>query len=120
MSAFLGAEVWPFTLATVLMLALTLTEGLSLLLGLSASHWLDSATGHIDHPDSVSSSVLGWLHIGKLPMLVLLIAFLTAFAVVGFAVQFTAVALTAHFLPTVVVSGVAFIAAVLAIRVLGT
>ena len=43
-----------------------------------------------DHPDGVPDGALGWLHFGKVPILVILVIFLTTFALAGFIAQFAA------------------------------
>ena len=42
------------------------------------------------HPDGVAGAALGWLHFGKVPILVILVIFLTTFALAGFVAQFAA------------------------------
>lgn len=68
------------------MLAIAVIEGAGLLTGMSFSAWLDH---HLPdwpvHADGLSESWLGWLHVGKVPLLVLLTLFLTAFAIIGLA-----------------------------------
>jgi hypothetical protein len=117
--AFLLPHIWPFTLAIGLMLALALAEGLSLLIGSSLSHWLDMAIDHPDHPDGEAGGALGWLHIGKVPMLAILVIFLTAFAVSGFILQILARAAIGHYAPPLIALGIAFVLGIGAVRVLG-
>ena len=63
--------------------------------------------------------MLGWLHFGKVPILVILVIFLTAFAVTGFVVQFAARAVIGSFMPLPIAVALAFVAAVFGVRVLG-
>src|SRR5262249_40367293 len=100
------------------MIALAVIEALALLIGISALHWHDADLA--DHPDGVVSAALGWLHVGKVPMLVLLVIFLTSFAVVGFAAQFAARALLGFFMPLPAVVALALVVGVLGVRTLGT
>jgi hypothetical protein len=116
-SAFLAPELWPFSLAVGLMIALAVTEALALLIGASALHWHDGAV--VDHPDGVVGATLGWLHVGKVPILVLLVIFLTTFAVIGFVSQFAARSLLGHFLPLPAAAGLAFVVGVFGVRTLG-
>jgi YqiJ-like protein len=116
-SAFLAPELWPFALATGLMVAVAATEALALLTGWSTSHWHDGAVA--DHPDGFAGEVLGWLHIGKVPILVILIIFLTTFAVAGFAAQLVAKFAIGYFMPLPVAVGVAFVAGVCSVRLFG-
>jgi hypothetical protein len=122
MGAFLLPSLWPFTVAIGLLLALAVLEAASLVVGVSMSHWLDMAVDHPDHPDHPDGPVnaaLGWLHIGKVPLLALLVIFLTAFAILGIAGQFLAKAVLGGFLPTPIVVPIAAVLGILAVRVFG-
>ena len=117
MSAFLAPELWPFSLATGLMLAVAATEALALLIGASVLHWHDAAA--VDHPDGLVGETLGWLHVGKVPILVLLVIFLTTFALVGFVAQFVARSMVGSFLPLPIAVGLALVVGVFGVRSLG-
>lgn len=96
MVIFTAPETWPFGSALVVMVGLSVVEGVGLLFANSPSHMLDSLIpDSIDGPDGP----LGWLHVGKVPLLVLLILFLTGFAVCGYAIQAIAVALSGSLMP---------------------
>jgi hypothetical protein len=77
-------ETWPFAAALAIMVGLAVLEGLGLLFAHSPSSAIDSLLP--DVPDGVDSA-LGWLHLGKVPALVLLILFLAGFAVAGYVIQ---------------------------------
>jgi Protein of unknown function (DUF1449) len=77
-------ETWPFASALAIMVGLAVLEGLGLLFAHSPSSAIDSLLPEI--PDGVDSP-LGWLHLGKVPALVLLILFLAGFAVAGYVIQ---------------------------------
>jgi hypothetical protein len=117
MTGFLAPGMWPFALAAGLMLALAVAEALSMLVGASLTHWL----GGFVHfgGDGASDSVLGWLHVGKVPLLVLLVAFLTVFAVTGYAVQFASAGLIGHTLPVLLAALPAFAASIAGVRLFG-
>jgi hypothetical protein len=119
MSAFLAPESWPFILAAVLMVVLTVIEGMALMIGHSASHWIDGVMPDFDGVEGVVNSVLGWLHVGKAPILALIVTFLTAFAVIGFVVQIAAGSLTGYFVPAFLAAIPAFLGAVPVVRVVG-
>ncbi len=85
-----------FTLALGLMLVIALMEGVAVLVGAGLSQFLDSMIPEIDvdididAPDASPSGFtqfLGWLQVGRVPVLVLFIIFLTAFGLVGLVVQ---------------------------------
>jgi YqiJ-like protein len=116
--AFFSSELWPFALATVLLLAVAATEGLALLIGANPSHLLDNMIGDLDHPDGPSTA-LGWLHVGKVPILVIVVLFLTAFALIGFVAQLVARSTMGFFMPSLLAAGIAFVGGVAAVRTLG-
>jgi membrane protein implicated in regulation of membrane protease activity len=89
-------ETWPFGAALLLMLALFVIEGAGLLLSFSPSHWLDAITP--DVPDGVEGA-LCWLHLGKVPFLILLGIFLAGFSMSGYAIQAFSKALLGNLLP---------------------
>lgn len=105
----------------MLIIALAVTEALGLLIGASALHWdgdmvADQPDGF---PDGFVAEVLGWLHVGKVPILVLLVIFLTVFAVAGFVSQFVARSALDHFVPLPAAMGLAFIIGIFGVRTLG-
>jgi hypothetical protein len=120
MSVFFAAETWPFTLATILLLLVTLIEGAALLAGSTASSWLDSLLpdpwdgmhGPLDH-------WLGWLHVGRVPVLVLVVIFLAAFAVTGFALNMVSTKLLGDYLTPWAAVPLAFVSALPVVRILG-
>lgn len=120
MSVFFAAESWPFIGAVGLLLLLTVIEGLSLLLGVSASHWIDGAFDDpTDGAHGALDTWLGWLHLGKVPALVLLVIFLMGFALTGFILNLIALRATGAMLPVLLTVPVAFMAALPFVRMLG-
>ncbi|BBL76146.1 YqiJ family protein [Methylomagnum ishizawai] len=118
MDLFFDPATWLFTAAIGLVLGLAVVESLGLLLGQGglsgwAEHWLPDLHG----PDA--DGWLGWLHLGKVPLTILLIVFLTAFGVVGFAAQMMARRWFGGFLPLPLVAAGAVVLAVPAVRTLG-
>jgi hypothetical protein len=107
----------PFAVALGVMLVIGFVEGVSALLGVGVSHWIDAHVPHpelhlevpVDAPDGpqghghapgVFSAVLGWFRVGKVPFLVLLIVACLFFGLSGLALQASAVALLGGPLPT--------------------
>jgi len=95
MATLLSSGYQPFVIAGLLMAGLVLIETLSLILGFSLSLLLDHGFD-VDGPAGPDAgptgaglfgSALGWLNAGRVPILVLLIAWLAAFAAVGFFIQ---------------------------------
>lgn len=105
MLAFLLAgDNIPFTVSLSVMLGIAFLEGVSSLIGFGISGFLDSLVpdGDIDIPDSletgsVFSSLLGWIRVGNIPLLALLVMTLTLFGLCGLFVQ-AIVKSTFHFL----------------------
>jgi hypothetical protein len=89
-------ETWPFGAALMLMLALFIIEGAGLMFSVSPSSWLDGIVP--DLPDGLEGS-LGWLHLGKVPFLILLGIFLAGFSMSGYAIQSFSKALLGGLLP---------------------
>lgn len=73
---------WLFTAALVVVLGIGVVEALALMFGGSVAAMADGAVGEL--PDGGG---LAWLHIGRLPLLVVLVLLLCAFALLGFALQ---------------------------------
>jgi membrane protein implicated in regulation of membrane protease activity len=89
-------ETWPFGSALLLMLALFIIEGAGLLFAASPSSWLDGLVP--DLPDSLEGP-LAWLHVGKVPFLILLGIFLAGFSISGYAIQAFSSALFGQWMP---------------------
>lgn len=95
----------PFLIALCVMFGLALLEGVGTLLGAGVSELIDSvlpdldvdvdvdvdvdADADFDAPDGqgLLTQGLAWLHFGRVPALVLLVLFLTAFGLVGLGLQ---------------------------------
>jgi hypothetical protein len=111
----------PFLVAICLMLAIGGLEGLFLLIGGGLSHHLDSllAQLHFAHLEDGGAGVLGWLHIGRVPILVLLVLFLMAFAVAGLLMQWALLGLIGSQLRPSIASALAAVVALPIVRGFG-
>ncbi len=118
MSWFTATATWPFWVALLLILGIAVLEGIGLLLAISPSNMLDAWLPDFDDAEWLGR-VLGWLHLGRLPSLVLLLLFLTGFAVFGFALQHLLQTLTGHTLPALLASVLAVPAGMAGTRSLG-
>ncbi len=83
-----------FAGALALMMLIALLEGVTTLLGAGLSNLIEGVFPDIeldiDAPEmspSALSRLLGWLHVGRVPVLILFIVFLTAFGLIGYAIQ---------------------------------
>jgi hypothetical protein len=117
---FLAPETWPFAAATLLLLLVTAVEGLALMLGTNISNWVDHFLP--DPTDAVHGAFdkpLGWLHVGRVPVLVLLVVFLAAFALTGFALNMVVHRLFGLWLTTWIAVPIAVITALPIVRILG-
>ena len=101
MFAFLVQEEFrPFTVAALIVLGLLVIEAGGMLVGASLSHVLQGAFGahaphvpvshHADASESLFGKALGWLNVGRVPVLLLLVAFIAGFAVTGMVMQILA------------------------------
>jgi hypothetical protein len=98
----------PFTVSLVVMFGIALLEGVTVLFGTALSGLIDGLLPDmadidtdIDGGDIGSqhalSRLLGWMRIGEVPVLILLVVFLTAFGLIGIGLQ-ALTANTLHFL----------------------
>lgn len=118
MTLFTAAQNVPFGIALALMLGLAVIEVIGLAIATSPSAWLDN-TLLPDLSADGAEGFLGWLHVGKVPTLVLLVIFLAGFAITGYLVQIAARDIAGFYLPAVIASLPAFVAAIMGVRTLG-
>lgn len=137
--AFLTPGTMPFAVAIGLMFVIALTEATGTLFGMSPSGLIDQLLPDVDvdadvdvdvdanlnldagaidgevagagEPQGFLSQLLGWLCIGKVPVLVLLVAFLTTFGLMGFFIQGVAASIVGFHLPTILASIAALVLA---------
>ena len=116
-----ATETWPFTIATFLMLLIAVTEGIALVIGASLSESLQHAfPDSFDHLHGSFDKLLGWLHVGRVPMLVLIVLYLSTFALTGFGLNIVANRIFSMWVPTVFSVPIAFLATVPIVRMLGS
>lgn len=118
MSLFNTAETLPFGVAFALIVGVAVLEGIGMMIAMSPSNLLDHWLPEIDH-DSGVDKVLGWLHLGKVPSLVLLLLFLTGYAVFGYSLQIAMRGLSGHYLPAWAAGLLAVPAGLATVRALG-
>lgn len=94
-----AVQTWPFSCATVLLIFITVAEGVALFAGASLFHWLEHALHLPGGHEGFFARGLSWLHVGRVPLLALLVAFLAAFAMIGFALDLAAHQLLGLWLP---------------------
>lgn len=116
MDFLVAAQLLPFTAAILIVLIIGLVEGAAAYSGFGFSEWLDAAGGM----DGAADSWLGWLHVGKAPLLVLLVIFLTAFSFIGLALNALAHGLFGLYLAPLLSVPLALIGAIPVVRVTGS
>lgn len=120
MNAFLAPEAAPFLIASLVLLAIAVVEGFGVLIGASASQWLDSLLPHPhDGVHGAFESWLGWLHVGRVPLLALVVLLLAAFAMIGFALNLVVHGLLGFYVPAIASAPVALLASLPVVRVTG-
>jgi len=90
MASIIQPGTGPFWVALMVVAGLGLVELVSVLLGASASGLLDDGLGHhgpADHEAGLLGGWMSWLNAGGVPILVLAVILLSAFAAFGFAIQ---------------------------------
>jgi membrane protein implicated in regulation of membrane protease activity len=97
-SLFFAPETLPFGVGVGLIVGIALLEGLGMLIAASPSNlideWLPDPSG-----DGALDRVLGWLHLGRVPALVLLLLFLLGYVLFGYGLQMVAFGLLGGYLP---------------------
>ena len=119
MSLFTAPQNLPFGIGFALIVGIALLEGVGMLVSLSPSNFLDDLLPDIDG-DSGLDRVLGWLHVGKVPALVLLLLFLCGYTVFGYSLQVVANGLFGGFLPAWLAGLLAVPAGMATVRGLGS
>ena len=119
----------PFSVALMIMVFIALLEGVGTLFGVGLSNLLETLLPDMDVdfdadlPEGDSSfamsRVLGWLQFGRVPALILLVVFLTAFGLVGLTVQKLAVDTIGSLMPGTLAALLAFMASLPLMRMLG-
>lgn len=98
MNFLTSPSVFPFNIALGMILFVALLEGMGLLFSMSPSSKLESLLPEFD-ADGPWEEALSWLHLGRVPLLVVLLLFLMGYAMFGYALQAVVLALFGHFLP---------------------
>jgi hypothetical protein len=112
----------PFLVAICMMVFIGAIGGLSLLIGTGLLSHLDSFFAlHLDHatPLFPGDNVLGWLHVGRVPLLVLMVLFLMGFSIVGLGLQWAVTGLVGTPLSPLIASLIAAVSAVPGVRLFG-
>lgn len=114
---FSTVETWPFVVATFLLLVIAIAEGLALLVGGSLFHWVEHLLPALHGAShGVFDKALGWLHVGRVPVLVILVTFLAAFAIIGFGINIITYHLLSSWAPAQLSVPVAALAALPLVR----
>lgn len=114
----------PFAVALAIMLFIAAIEGVGTLLGFALSGLLDNLMPDldidVDAPDLNDHGAFGefltWLRLREVPVIVVLIAFLTSFSIAGFALQQILLSTAGFMLPALVAATVAMFACLPGVR----
>ena len=129
LSLMLASENLAFSIALVLMIMIAVLEGVAALLGAGMSSALESLlpeselsphteVGQAD-ADTALSRFLGWLRIGEVPLLMLLVIFLFSFGLSGLLLQGLFQALTGWLAPGWLAVPLVFVASLPLVRLGG-
>lgn len=113
MDAIIQPGTAPFWVALMVVAGLGLVELVSVLLGASVSGLIDDGIGHHapgEHDAGLLGGWMSWLNAGGVPILVLAVILLSAFAALGFAIQAVAAGAMRP-LPATLAAGLALAAA---------
>jgi len=117
-SLFTADQNLPFGIGFALIVGIALLEGLGMLISLSPSNLLDNLIPDIDG-DGGLDRVLGWLHLGKVPALVLLLLFLTGYTLFGYGLQMVSHGLFGSYMPALIAGLLAVPSGMATVRGLG-
>lgn len=118
----------PFVISLCVMLSIALLEALSMMLGHGLSGVIDSITPDLDvdinTPDISGgewslAGLLSWLRIGQVPLLILIVVFLTGFGLSGLIIQAIIIQTSGSPLPAAIAAIPAFAASLPMVRWLG-
>ena len=117
---FTAPQTLPFGIAAALIAAIAVLEALGLLVAASPSALIDHVLPDVDADAAQGlDRVLGWLHLGRVPALVLLLLFLLGYALSGYALQALALHITGDLWPTWTAGLLAVPPALATVRALG-
>lgn len=118
----LADQSFPFTLALVLMLLIAAVETAAIVIGGGLSDSLEALLPDLPSGDEAASSLttlFGWLRYKQVPLLMLLVIFLTGFGLSGLFIQSTVQGLFGFYLPAIFVCIPAIVIALPTVRLLG-
>lgn len=127
MTLLLQTGYAPFITAIGIMLVVGVLEGMTLIFGFSMTGHAGNAIAHhfnIDHNEvgadaGLIGQFLGWLHVGRVPFLVLIVLFLTGFAITGLLLQSVLHTLFHFMLPPALAACLALLMALFFVRKTG-
>ena len=117
----------PFTVALAIVLLLGVLEIIGLMIGGASAIGIDGpdldapaidADGDLDAGE-IFSQILGWLHVGQIPVTILAIAWLFNFGVAGLLLQSIIQSLSGRMMPTLIAAFIAFFISLPATRISG-
>lgn len=118
----LADQSFPFTLALVLMLLIAAVEAAAILVGAGLSDTLEALLPDLPSGEESGSSLaalFGWLRYKQVPLLMLLVIFLTGFGLSGLFIQSTAQGLFGFYIPALLVCIPATLVALPTVRLFG-
>lgn len=98
MNLFSAPETLPFGISLAVIVGIAVLEGFGMLVSLSPSNLIDQFLPAIEG-DTGLDRVLGWLHLGKVPSLILLVLFLGGYTVFGYGIQLVTNGIAGIYLP---------------------
>jgi hypothetical protein len=115
MDFLLSDGSWLFSVALAVVAGIGVLELLAVMVGGSLSSMMDGLVG-----DAPEAGGLAWLHVGRLPFLVIVVLLLTLFALLGLGLQGVVVAVIGKELPALAAAPLALLGALPATRAAGS
>lgn len=129
MSFILEPHNLPFTISLLIMLGIALLEGIMTILGFGLSSLLGNLLPDVNlntdvDPGEVGSEsslgkLFGWLNVGRVPIMILLVIFLTVFALTGYTLQAVSREILGQMLPALLATLPALVLSLPIVRELG-
>lgn len=125
---FLDSNNLAFSIALAIMIIIAILEGLGTILGFGFSSMLENLIPEINLDTSIDADIgtsgalskfFGWLRIGKVPALMLLIVFLFCFGVIGLFIQLIIKQNFGFFIPFLIIIPIVFVLSIPFVRLFG-
>jgi len=125
-----ASQNMPFTVAIMVMFGIAILEGVLTVLGLGLSSIIETFIPELEIETSLTgiediqspsplSKLFSWFRVGQVPVLMLVVVFLTAFGLIGISIQSFSTSILGIFIPLIISVPLAFFLSLPVVRVFG-